>query len=54
VAKTPIGDRLTQALATIDELQGTAGKHSQILSLLVDKMAEVEKRLAAIEKAMKS
>lgn len=53
MAKTPIGDRLIQALATIDELQGTAGKHAQILSVLADKMAEMDKRLAAIEKAMK-
>lgn len=54
MGKTPIGDRLIQALATVDELQDTAGKHTRILSILADKMAEMEKRLAAIEKALKS
>lgn len=49
--KTPIGDRLVRAIATIDELQATLGKHAQILSKLADKMAEMDKRLAAIEKA---
>jgi hypothetical protein len=54
VAKTPIGDRLVRALATIDELQQTAGRHARILNMLVDKMAEMEKRLAAVEKVEKS
>jgi hypothetical protein len=54
VAKTPIGDVLARALATINDLQQTAGRHAQILSMLADKMAEMEKRLAAVEKAKKS
>lgn len=54
MAKTPIGDRLVRAIATIDELQETLGKHAQILSKLADKMAEMDKRLAAVEKAYKS
>jgi hypothetical protein len=52
VAKAPIGDRLIRALATIDELQDTAGKHDRILTMLADKMVEMEMRLAAIEKAI--
>lgn len=54
MAKTPIGDRLIRAIATIDELQDTVGKHAQVLTRLADKMAEMEKRLAAIETAIKS
>jgi uncharacterized coiled-coil protein SlyX len=54
VAQAPIGDRLIRALATIDELQETVGKHAQVLSILADKMAEMGKRLAAIEKAAES
>jgi hypothetical protein len=54
VAKTPIGDTLIRALATVDELQETVGKHAQVLNLLTDKMAEMDKRLAVIEKAIKS
>ena len=53
MARTPIGDRLIRALATIDELQVTMGKHAQILTKLADKMAEIDKRLAAVEKATK-
>jgi uncharacterized coiled-coil protein SlyX len=54
VARAPIGDRLIRALATIDELEETIGKHTQILSKIADKMAEMDKRLAAVEKAIKS
>ena len=54
MAKAPIGDTLIRALATVDELQETVSKHAQVLSLLADKMAEMEKRLAAIERAIKS
>jgi uncharacterized coiled-coil protein SlyX len=54
VAKTPIGDTLIRALATVDELQETVGKHAQVLNLLADRMGEMEKRLAAMEKAIKS
>jgi uncharacterized coiled-coil protein SlyX len=53
VAKAPIGDRLIRALATIDELQETIGKHEQVLGILADKLAEMEQRVAAIEKAEK-
>lgn len=54
MATTPIGDRLIRALATIDELQEAIGKHTQILGKIADKMAEMDKRLAAVEKAIKS
>jgi hypothetical protein len=54
VAQAPIGDRLIQALVTIDELQETVGKHAQVLSILADKIAEMDKRLAVIEKAKKA
>jgi uncharacterized coiled-coil protein SlyX len=50
VARAPIGDRLIRALATIDELQETIGKHTQILSKIADKMAEMDKRLTAVER----
>jgi hypothetical protein len=53
VAKTPIGDRLIRALETIDELFDTVGKHDKILNRLADRLAEVEKRLAALEKVDK-
>jgi hypothetical protein len=54
VATVPIHDRLVRALATIDELQEAIGKHAQILSKIAGKMAEMDKRLAAMEKAIKS
>jgi uncharacterized coiled-coil protein SlyX len=54
VAKAPIGDRLIRALATIDELQETIGKHARVLSILADKMGEMDKRLDAMEKAARS
>jgi hypothetical protein len=54
VAKPPIGDRLIQALATIDELQDTVGKHAKMLGILADKMTEIDKRLVAMEKAARS
>jgi uncharacterized coiled-coil protein SlyX len=54
MAKSPIGDRPIRALATIDELQETIGKHAKILTILADKMTEMDKRLAAVEKATKS
>jgi hypothetical protein len=54
VAKEPIGDTILRALAIIDELQETVGKHARVLSILADNMAEIDKRLAAIEKAAKS
>jgi hypothetical protein len=54
VAQTPLGDRLIRALATIDELQETVGKHSQVLTKLAEAMAEMDKRLSAVEKANKS
>jgi septation ring formation regulator EzrA len=53
MAKTPIGDRLIRALETIDELQETIGKHAKIFSILTDKMTEMDKRLAEVEKATK-
>jgi len=54
VARAPIGDQLIRALATIDELQETIGKHTQIPGKIADKMAEMDKRLAAAEQAIKS
>jgi hypothetical protein len=54
VAKAPIGDRLIRALATIEELQETVGKHDEILSRLADRLTEMEKRLGAVERAEKS
>ena len=54
MAREPIGDTILRALATIDELQETVGKHAQVLGILADKMAELDKRLAAIEQAMNS
>ncbi len=54
MATAPIGDRLIRALATIDELQEAIGKHAQILSKIAGKMAEMDKRLTAVEKAVKS
>jgi hypothetical protein len=39
------------ALAIINELQETVGKHARALSILADNMAEIDKRLAAIAKA---
>jgi hypothetical protein len=53
VAKTPIGDKLIRALETIDELYETVGKHDEILNKLADRLAEMERRLAAVEKAEK-
>ena len=53
MSKLPIGDRLIRALATIDELQETVGKHEQALTILADKLAEISKRLATVEKAGK-
>jgi hypothetical protein len=54
VAKTPVGDRLIRALATIDELQETVGKHAQVLTKLAEAVAEMDKRLSAVEKVNKS
>lgn len=54
MAKEPIGDTILRAIAIIDELQETVGKHAQVLSILADKMAEIDKRLTATEKAGKS
>ena len=54
MAKTPIGDRLIRALATIEELQASMGKHAQILTKLADKIAEMDRRISAIEKVGKS
>ncbi len=54
MATTSIGDRLIRALANIDELQGTIGKHEKIFTILADKMSEIDKRLAAMEKAARS
>ena len=52
------GSRILRALATIDELQETIGKHDKILTrladrltILADRLAETDKRLAVIEKA---
>jgi hypothetical protein len=53
VAKTPVGDTLVRAIEKIDALQRTVGKHTEILTRLADKIAEMDKRLAAIEKAAK-
>jgi hypothetical protein len=53
VAQVPIGDRLILALATIDKLQETVGKHAAMLSKLGERLDDVDKRLAAIEKAIK-
>jgi len=54
VADIPIGDQLVRAVAAIDVLQDTIGKHAKILSILADKMAEIDKRVASVEKASKS
>lgn len=54
MAQAPVGERLIRALATIDKLQETVGKHAQVLGVLADKMAEMDKRLIAMEKAMRS
>jgi uncharacterized coiled-coil protein SlyX len=54
VVKAPIGDRRIRALKTIDELYDTIGEHDEILNRLADKLTEIEKRLAAVEKAGKS
>ncbi len=53
MAKTPIGDTLVRAIEKIDALQQTVGKHTEILTKLLDKLAEMDKRLAALEKAGK-
>ena len=53
MAKEPIGDTILRAIATIDELVETVGKHDQILTKLADRQAEMNKRLAALEKAKK-
>jgi hypothetical protein len=53
VAKTPVGDRLIRALETIDQLQETVGKHAQVLSKLAEAIAEMDKRLSAVEKVGK-
>lgn len=45
------GSRILRALATIDELQETIGKHDKILSILADRLAEIDKCFAAIGKA---
>jgi hypothetical protein len=54
MAKTPIGDRLIRALANIDELQETIGKHEKIFTILADKMSEIDRRLTSMEKAIRS
>ena len=54
MANTPIGDRLIRALANIDELQETLGKDEKIFTILADRMSEIDKRVAAVEKAIRS
>ena len=54
MAQAPIGDRLVRALASIDELQETVGKHDEILTKLVDLISEMNQRLAIIGKAANS
>jgi uncharacterized coiled-coil protein SlyX len=54
VAKTPIGDRLIRAIETIDELQETLATQTDILIKLADKIDELDQRLAAVEKSIKS
>jgi uncharacterized coiled-coil protein SlyX len=53
VAKEPIGDTILRAISTIDELLETVGKHDQILTKLADRLAEMDERMAALEKAKK-
>ena len=53
MAKEPVGDTLLRAVATIDQLLETVGKHDQILTRLVDLLTQMDKRLSALEKAKK-
>jgi hypothetical protein len=50
----PVGDRLIRALETIGQLQETVEKHAQVLSKLAEAIAEMDKRLSALEKTGKS
>jgi len=51
VAKEPIGDTILRAIATIGQLVKTVGDHDKILTKIADKLAEMDERLAALEKA---
>ncbi len=51
MAKEPIGNTILRAIATINELVETVGKHDQILTKLADKLAEMDERLAELERA---
>lgn len=53
MAKSPIGDQLVQAMAAIDELQKTVAKHDRLLTRLVDRFAQIDERLLALEGADK-
>jgi hypothetical protein len=53
VAKVPAGDELLRALATIDKLQETVGKHAEVLNILLDRLAQMDKRISAVERTRK-
>jgi hypothetical protein len=54
VAREPIGDTILRAIATIEVLVKTVGDHDKILTKLADKIAEMDERLAVLEKAQRS
>ncbi|HVY17426.1 MAG TPA: hypothetical protein VHB27_19545 [Rhodopila sp.] len=53
MAKTPVGDVLSRALRTIDELVEMVRKHEEILDRVTGQLTDVERRLLAIEKTRK-
>jgi hypothetical protein len=52
VPKTPIAD-LLEALKSLKSLQETVGKHDEVLSRILDRLDDIDKRIPSAEKTAK-